>query len=351
MKRPAAAAAAALALLLAGCGGSHRCSGSEVAFRASRPVTPAGMQLARRIMESRLQRLGASSPTVAVKDGNELVVQIAGVPSAVRAAATLGETGRLQMFDFDPSLAPPTVTPNRQPSPLPSLFAVLEPVQKEAKQGTPEAYYLFKTSPSHTVVQGPVPNLHQLLLPYEGGKQPPHTQVLKVPAGREPVRCNGVQNCPGASKSGESWYLLKLPAALSGKDLAESGITSNADPVTGQPIVTLEFTHAGSQAFRRITQAEYNRGRVNAGLAGRLAANSQGVVNRYAGHNAIVLDGRLEQTPYIDYTDPSLSQGISGNAQITEPSTAAANRTALVLRSGSLPYRFKRVALSSCSRQ
>lgn len=355
MKRLAAVGVAALVVLLAGCGGSHRCAGSEVIFRAipaqGRPVTPAGMQLARQIMEARLQRLGVSSPTVAVKDGNELVVQSAGLHEAARAAATLGETGRLQIFDFEPSLAPPSVTGNQQPSPQPSLYSLLKAAQKEAGEGSPEAYYLFKTSSSHPVLRGPVPNLQQLFLSYKGGKQPPHTLVLKVPAGREPVRCIGIQDCPGASKDGESWYLLKLPSALSGKDLVESGVGRTVDPNTGRPIVTLQFTHAGSQAFRRITQAEYNRGRVNAGEAGQLASPNRSAVNQYAGHNAIVLDGELEETPYIDYTDPSLSQGIVGSAEITEPSEAVANRTALVLQTGSLPYTFKRVALSSCSRQ
>ena len=106
--------------------------------------------------------------------------------------------------------------------------------------------------------------------------------------------------------------------------------------------MTLQFTRHGSQEFRRITQAEYDRGRVDAGLAGRLTAQAANVISRYAGHNAIVLDGRLEETPYIDYTDPVLSQGIVGNAQITEPNSAAANRTALVLQTGSLPYSFNR---------
>jgi preprotein translocase subunit SecD len=323
-----------------------------VVFRASpesksQPITPQGMQLARQIMEGRLQKLGVSSPTVAIKDGNELVVRFAGAHDAARAAATLGETGRLQIFDFEPSLAPPTVTGSRQPLPAASLYSLLKPLQ-EASKGTPQAYYLFRTSASHPIVQGPALNLHQLLLPFKGGKQPAGTQVLKVPAGREPVQCKGIQNCPGASKGGEAWYLLKLPSALTGKDLVESGIAFGVDPNTGQPIVTLQFTHAGSQAFRRITQAEYNRGRVNAGEAGQLT--NQSLVNRYAGHNAVVLDGQLEQTPFIDYTDTALSQGIAGNAQITEPSEAVANSTALVLQTGSLPYTFKQVALrSSCS--
>ena len=356
MKRAAAVGVLALALLLAGCGGSHRCSGSEVVFRASpestsQPITPQGMQLARQIMEGRLQKLGVSSPTVAVKGGNELVVQFAGLRDAAAAAKVVGETGRLQFFDFEPSLAPPTVTGSQQPLPAASLYSLLKPVQKEASKSSPQAYYLVRTSAPHPIAQGPAPSLHQLLLPYKGGKQPAGTHVLKVPAGREPVQCKGIRNCPGASKSEESWYLLKLPPALSGKDLVESGITSDVDPNTGQSIVTLQFTHAGSQAFRRITQAEYNRGRVNAGKAGQLVTTNQSAVNQYAGHNAIVLDGVLEETPYIDYTDPALSQGIAGNAQITEPNEAVANRTALVLQSGSLPYTFTQVARSNCSRQ
>jgi preprotein translocase subunit SecD len=309
------------------------------------------MQLARQIMEGRLQKLGVSSPTVAVKDGNELVVQFAGAPSAARAAATLGETGRLQIFDFEPSLAPPTGTGSRQPLPAASLYSLLKPVQKEASKSSPQAYYLVRTSGPHPIVQGPALNLRQLFLPFKGGKQPAGTQVLKVPAGREPVRCNGIQNCPGVSKTGESWYLLKLPPALSGKDLVESGIAKTVDPNSGQPIVTLQFTHAGSRAFQRLTKAEYDRGRVNAGEAGQLGTTDPAVMNHYAARNAIVLDGVLEETPYIDYTDPSLSQGIVGNAELLEPSEAVANRTVLVLQTGSLPYTFKQVALSRCSRQ
>ena len=112
---------------------------------------------------------------------------------------------------------------------------------------------------------------------------------MKLPARREVVWCKGANNCPGAgangtSKSGKYWYLFKYtpavtqkdgtvvnpngPPELTGKDLVESGITSDVDPNSGQPIVGLQFTHHGSDEFKRITQAEYNRGRVNAGQAG-----------------------------------------------------------------------------------
>jgi hypothetical protein len=267
----------------------------------------------------------------------------------------VGTTGVLQFFDFEPSLAPPTVTGNQQPAPLPSLYALLKAVQKDANTGSPASYYLFKTTSSHPVVQGPAPTLHQLLLPYKGGKQPPNTQVLKVPANREAVSCTGTDNCPGAgsngtSLSGKYWYLFKLPPAMTGKDFVESGVASTVDPNSGQPIVSLQFTGRASKEFRRITEAEYNRGRANAARAGELTAHSQALINEYAGHNAIVLDGRLEETPYIDYTDPNLSQGIVGNAQITQRSAQEARRTAFVLQSGSLPYRFEQVSVTNCPR-
>jgi preprotein translocase subunit SecD len=358
MKRILVVGALALvAILVAGCGGSHRCT-TSITLRAvpakGQRVTPAGMELARKIVASRVNTLGVASPQVDVH-GDEIVIEVAGVHNPGRTARILREPGQLQVFDFEPSLAPPTVQGNQQPAPLPSLYSLLSAVQKQANRGTPESYYLFKATPSHPVLQGPAPTLHQLFRPYKNGKQPTDTEVLKVPASREPVRCLVSTPCPGGgengkSKSGGYWYLLKLPPALTGKDFVESGVAADVDPNTGQPIVTLQFTGHGSQEFKRITRAEYDRGRVNSGQAGQLNAHDQNTVAAYAGHNAIVLDGDLEETPYIDYTDSILSQGIVGNAQITEPSMEAAQRTALVLQSGSLPYSFQPVGRASCPR-
>jgi SecD/SecF fusion protein len=356
--------------------------GLEVVLRAvpatnskADQITQAGMQTAQQIMNSRVNKIGVSSPNVAIQGGNEIVIQLAGVSDPAKAAKIIGTTGILQMFDFEPSLAPPTVQGNQQPAPVPSLYGMLKSVQAEASKGTPQYYYLFKpvtktvkvkvkgktvtkTTTTQQLEQG-APNLKQLFLPYKDGKQPPGTEILKVPEGKQAVWCRGVGQCPGAgsngtSKSGMYWYMFKLPPALTGKDLVESGISAQQDPNTGQQIVTLQFTGKGSAAFKRITEAEYNRGRVNAGQAGQLnpqgtPAQRQQIISQYAGKNAIVLDGRLVETPYIDYTDSTLSQGIVGNAQITEPSASAANKTALVLQSGSLPYTFQQLAQTKVS--
>jgi SecD/SecF fusion protein len=349
--------------------------GLEVVLRAvpqkGQSIDPQQMAVAQQVITRRVNSLGLSSPNVAIQGGDEIVIQLAGVHDPAKAAKTIGSTGQLQMFDFETSLVSPTVQGNQQPAPVPSLYGLLKAVQTEANKGSPQSYYLFKTvkekvtkkvkgqkvtttQTSHPVLQGPAKNPKQLLLPYKNGKQPADTQVLKVPANTEPVSCKVVNGCPGAgangtSKSGEYWYLFKLPPALTGQDLVESGIAADVDQNTGQAIVTLQFTGHGSDEFKRITEDEYNRGRVNAGQAGQLNAHDQNTIATYAGHNAIVLDGELQETPYIDYTDPSLSQGIAGNAQISEPNADSAKSTALVLQSGSLPYTFQRLSQTEVS--
>jgi SecD/SecF fusion protein len=354
--------------------------GLEVILRATpergQTINAAQMQVAQTIMENRVNKIGVASPNVAIQGGNEIVIQLAGVHDPAKAAKIVGTTGQLYMFDFEPNLMPPTVTGNQQPAPLSSLYGLLTAVKKEASKGTPESYYLFKTVTKkipakggskksakpktktfHSVLQGPAKNEKQLLLPYKDGKQPPDTQILKVPANRLPVWCVGALNCPGArgpSPNNKYWYLFKFfadrtahpngPPELTGNDLVESGITADVDPNTGQPIVTLQFTHHGTQQFQRITKLEYDRGRQAAGVAGVLGTSDQNVINQYAGHNAIVLDGQLNSTPYIDWTLGNLKYGIVGNAQITEPNSKSARQTALVLQSGSLPYQFNQIA-------
>jgi SecD/SecF fusion protein len=349
--------------------------GLEVVLRAvpqkGQTIDPQQMQVAQEVITRRTNATGLVSPNIAIQGGNEIVIQLAGVHDPAKAARTIGSTGQLQMFDFETSLVSPTVGANGQPAPLPSLYGLLKAVQKEANKGSPQAYYLFdtvekkittkvngkkvtRTQTSHPVLQGPAKNPKELLRPYKNG-QPPGTVVLKVPDQREPVSCKiATAGCLGAgsngrSKNGEYWYLFKLPPALTGEDLVESGITADVDPNSGQSIVTLQFTGHGSHEFKRITEREYNLGRVNAGQAGQLNAKDQQTIATYAGHNAIVLDGELKETPYIDYTDPTLSQGIVGNAQITEPDSDAASETALVLQSGSLPYTFTRLSQTEVS--
>jgi SecD/SecF fusion protein len=358
--------------------------GTEVILRAvperGETLSSAGMQTARSIIEQRVNSIGVTSPNVAVQGTDEIVVQLAGVTDPARAAAVVGQTGQLQFFDFETDLAPPTVNGTGQPAPLPSLYSLLTAVKDQAKKGTPEAYYLFKvvtvkkavttkvkgkkvtkqkTTTLHKLLQGPAKDRQQLLQPYDG-KQPPNTKILATPANRLAVSCPQANGClgqgtNGTSKTGTYWYLFKYfpnreggPPELTGKELVESGITADLDQ-NGQPEVVLQFTGKGSKAFQKITKHEYDEGQTAAGLAGKSGVHDPTTVQQYAAHNAIVLDGVLKSTPYIDYTDNSLSDGIAGNARITTTSLADAKKLALVLQSGSLPYRFQQIERTDVS--
>ena len=355
-------------LLVVGCGSSSR-RNCSVVLRAvpakGQQVTAAGMRTAQQIVENRVNTLGVSSPKVSIH-GDEIVIQYGGSHAPADLPKTLSTTGRLEIFDFEPSLAPPSVSTNQQPTPLPSLYKLLKAVQSRADKSSPQAYYLFNTKDAQAVVQGPAPTVEQLLSPYKGGKQPAHTVVLKVPVNTEPVRCTvGVSACPGVESGGTStsstyWYLFKDfptsaehpngPPALTGKELVESGITADVDANTGAPIVTFQFTRHGSKSSSgsraRSTTAGGSMPASPASSAQRIRTRSPRTPATTHSSSTV----QLEETPYIDYTDPSLSDGIFGNAQITEPSASVAKRTALVLQSGSLPYTFEQVKLSGCAR-
>jgi preprotein translocase subunit SecD len=342
-----------LVCLCAGCGsGGHSCSvGREVVLRAvpqhGGTVTPAGMKLAQRIMSNRVGSLGVGSPTITLRGSDEIV--ISGSLARQSIPRVVSATGNLQFFDFEKDLAWPTVK-NGRPTPYPTLYSLLSAAGTSMSDELPEAYYLFGPDPSHRVQGGPTATLRELLAPWRG-ETPIGETVLTVPANTEVVSgteatFTGATKPVGRSPDGRYWYAVKPPPEISSNDLKESEIKAGIDPSTGQPEVTLGFTRRGAKEFEAITKAEYDRGKLVAGLHG-----SAGQLNQqYAQHNAIVLDEKLQATPYIDYSDSALSLGIAGAQAVISNlrSTQAANNLALVLQSGSLPYRFEWVSSKLC---
>jgi SecD/SecF fusion protein len=117
---------------------------------------------------------------------------------------------------------------------------------------------------------------------------------------------------------------------MTGEDLKLSGTRADFDTSPGgggRPIVTMEFTGAGSDKFEKITRDEWIRGKL------RNAPQ----------HFAIVLDREIRTFPQIDYTDSSLSGGIGGGrAQIEGlDSLQEAKDIAIVLQTGALPVKFE----------
>src|SRR5579884_477957 len=107
--------------------------GTEVVLKAipdkGQTVNAAQMATAQQVMVNRVDSIGVASPNVAVQGGNEIVIQLAGVHDPAKAAQIIGTTGKLYMFDFETSLAAPTVN-GGQPAPSPSLYSLLSSLQQ-----------------------------------------------------------------------------------------------------------------------------------------------------------------------------------------------------------------------------
>ena len=132
--------------------------GLEVVLKAVPPkghkLTAEDLDRSVSIMRNRVDKLGVSEPEIRKQEPDQIVIQLAGVHDQGRAAAIIGKTAQLELYDLEADLVRGvSISIQGQPVLNTALFDVLAPVQAKAKQGTPGAYYLFK---GKQVVAGPV---------------------------------------------------------------------------------------------------------------------------------------------------------------------------------------------------
>jgi SecD/SecF fusion protein len=351
--------------------------GLEVVLKAVPPkghtLTAADLDRSVTIMRERIDKLGVSEPEIRKQSTDQIVIQLAGVHDPAAAARLIGTTAQLQFYDLEADVIGPSKGLQGNVVASPGLYPLLTTVQSKTKQGSPEAYYLFKvakvrvgkgkkaqTVDRASLLAGPLPSRKELLRKYKG-VIPPGGKVLAVPHGMAAVSCPASAGCPGITQSTQGsptyYYLLAFhptaaegPPELTGKDLKLSGTRADFDQ-SGQPIVTMEFTGHGTKVFAEITKREAKRGQLAATLAGQGGSNDPNVVTQFAGHFAIVLDGVIRSTPYIDYK--ANPQGIdSPTAQITMGNGGTigeAKSLALVLQTGALPVEFQQIERTDVS--
>ncbi|HEY7694139.1 MAG TPA: protein translocase subunit SecD [Gaiellaceae bacterium] len=326
--------------------------GLEVVLQAVPPkgqkVTQQGLDNAVSIMRSRVDKLGVSEPEIRKQGNDQIVVELPGVKDAAQAAQLIGKTAQLEFYDLQADLTGPSVTTSgfaRIPVATASLYNLLAGQQAKAKQGTPTAYYLF--GKNKRLLAGPS-DTRRGLFNARIPRVPAGGKVFAVPAHTVVITCTATPDnaCPpGNTAVGQTVYYLfksdptnpneeKRIPEMTGAELKSSGTQADFDPQTGQPIVRLAFTGKGNRIFQRITKNLYQRG--------RLWQQPQMF--------AIVLDRDIKSWPQIDYTDPSLSNGISGGGQITNIGKyGEAKDLAIVLQTGALPYVFKQQEQSQVS--
>ena len=96
-------------------------------------------------MRSRVDKLGVASPEIRKQGTNQIVIQLAGVHDPAQAAAIIGTTAQLELYDLEVALVPPSITASgSQPVAFRNLYDLLSRVESTAKVGTPTGYVLFK---------------------------------------------------------------------------------------------------------------------------------------------------------------------------------------------------------------
>jgi protein-export membrane protein SecD len=318
-----AVASLAAGLVLTGCGGHNPTvrTGVEIVLQAvpadGGRVRSSDLDTAVSIMKRRLKSLGVPDPQVRKEGENQIVIRLPGARNPTTAAKIIGQTGRLELYDLENDLQSPSIDAQGNAVAHASLFELLSPVQTQAKKGTPSAYALFTRK--HRLVSAPLTRRP---------KAAAGEQILAVPHGMVVLSCGGTTPppviCPGGGEpTAVNVYLFRHTPELTGKDLNPSGVKQDFD-ASGNPIVLLSFTSTGDHAFQSMTRTLYQRGRLR----------------RSPQHFAIALNDVINSFPQIDYTDSTLSDGITGGGEITGVTLIEAQNLALVLKYGALPVSF-----------
>lgn len=324
--------------------------GLEVTLQAvpppNRDLTDEDLDRSVDIMRNRVDRLGVTEPEIRKQGSDQIVIQLPGIKDPAAAAAIIGKTAQLELFDLEDSITGPSRSVRGQPIEFTSLYDLLARVQAQAAGGNADSYYVFRTK-NKRLVAGPESTRAEALKRFKG-ELPKGMEVLAVPKGMVVVTCgvNAVV-CPGAEGAGvapdRTYYYLftyeppEIPQ-LTGEDLKLDGTRADFDTRPGggnQPIVTMEFTGAGADKFEDITRNLWTRGRIA----------------RTPQHFAIVLDREIRTFPQIDPEDSSLAGGIGGGrAQIEGlESIDEAKDIAIVLQTGALPVNFETLASDDVS--
>jgi SecD/SecF fusion protein len=311
--------------------------GLEVTLQAvppkDRELTKEDLERSVEIMRSRVDRLGVAEPEIRTQGDDQIAIQLPGVSDPAAAAQIIGKTAQLELFDLETSLTGPSIDATGiNPVATPTLYGLLARVQALAAKGTSEEWYLFNAKKK--LVDGPV-GARAAALEKVDGKLPKGYKLFAAPEGTVVVRCTQTAViCPGLNPGQGGFYLFEYDPPevpqMTGADLKLSGTRADFDTSPGgggRPIVTMEFTDAGADKFKKITRDEWLRGQIH----------------NQPQHFAIVLDREIRTWPQIDYTDGSLSGGIGGGrAQITGlDSVGEAKEIAIVLQTGALPVKFE----------
>ena len=218
---------------------------------------------------------------------------------------------------------------------------------------------------THTLLQGPADTKQALLKPYGGKAAGEHARSWRVPGAPRPVVNCLVSTGTAASAPGRG-RLADRRRTTTCSSTTRTGTTSSRPipEMTGGDLVALGHARrlrpeqasrsccSSSPATARTCSRGSRRPSAQRG-AQRYAARGQAGQTRrtYAQHFAIVLDGELKSTPYIDFTTATCRTGSPAARRSTSAarSFTDAKNLALVLQTGALPVSFQQIERTDVS--
>jgi SecD/SecF fusion protein len=355
-------------------------------------VTPQAIDDAITTMRERVDAFGVSEPEIQRSGRDQISVGLPNVQNAERAKEQVGTTAQLQFYDWEPN-----VLGDRGPEqPYAGSKALFQAVEVASKQkpkaeqtdvppgsdltpqeaderndskATPQ-YYLFgpdqlpigpNGEPVRTGDYTPSSSCDELLADYQqqpgpapeyaegtecqeelealgSGGPPAGSTVVKVPKGVLVVEAERLPDQPPQLKR---FFVIEDDSELSGADIENPEAAT--DPNTQQPVVTMEFTDQGQEAFARVTQRIAERG---SKIILPPGSDREQAFQRFA----ITLDDKIVSLATIDFIQNP--EGIDGRqgAQIENIGDfEATNDLAESLRIGALPIELKLISETQVS--
>jgi SecD/SecF fusion protein len=330
--------------------------GLEIVLRAVPPkdheITDEDMARSVEIMRNRVDKLGVSEPEIRKQGADQISIQLPGINDPGQAAALIGKTARLELFDLQQDIEEPTAVTQgllTYPQPNPSQFQLLKQIQPRVDEETAEEWYLVDPKATKERLEQRWKGMEQ-----NAGKPfPKRFEFYGVPEKTVILNCGiGERYCPGVNEAPPSrnyYYLFKYDPEnkenpvpeMTGADLKLDGTRQDFSQTEGGAIVLMEFTDSGGEKFHNITRDLAARGQAASGTV----QDREQALQSFA----IVLDREIKSAPTVDWRENP--DGIAGgSAQISGiGDVGEAKDLALVLQTGALPVEFVQVDLTEVS--
>jgi SecD/SecF fusion protein len=363
-------------------------------------ITQQALDDATETIRKRTDALGVAEPEIQRSGRDQISIGLPDVQNAERAIEQVGSTAQLQFYDWEPNVL------GREPN-VPFVgsralfdaaeFATKQKPKAEAidvKPGSNESpkkadedndssatdrFYLFGPdrypigNDGKPLIEGeyePSGSCKSLLTDYEasggqpneypkdtaclsqleelGSSGPPAgSRVYRVPRG---VAIVEDEPAPNQSARIHRFYVIEDDSELNGKEIKNP--EQAFDPNTNAPLVNMEFTDSGREAFARVTKRIADRGRDCETLAtvDPSCVNGGPEPDRYFQRFAITLDNQIVSLATIDYQDnPDGIDGRNGASIQNIGDIRQAQDLAENLRIGALPIDLKLISQTQVS--